>query len=461
MMVFTMGRASFYLWCILWCHPLTGCLQSLRVKGPRSTPPKSASAAMSQEELRHELAQAGQRMEEQRRLTQSDVYAAQQRLWFETRHKRGPPSSSISAVATPQEPSEHMELDGTSSAGVAPPEAQGPALFQPVPIAAEAAYSMTAAQAGVDINNHGAVQTYMQAPVTTRQDVIETIRNYHVAVIRPEVFHLVAQIEGVISQLDDRMLRVQDNMNWLSSENRAAQKRESGLMVVLTGFDPKMTPQERLHQINWMLGQVEDVKQFLFQRQYNASDSCQLYYLSALQTDPSTPPAGENKWSTVSTIVFKSWDLRKAYMNVFGGGKGTPLWKDGKAVQGFHIRSTPSSPQFQRKLELPIRVVLFLLNKDAEMKATTPEPLSILWRTLTIMSPSSTGDFDPQAKALARMHYYEQEGAFKGRLEITKDMAATLRLHRPQKQRKPACGIIAGTTLLSAFRQSLTGPKRS
>ena len=74
--------------------------------------------------------------------------------------------------------------------------------------------------------------------------MLETIRNYHLAVIRPEVFHLVAQIEGVISKLDDRMLQLQDNVNWLSSENRAAQKRESGMMVVLSGFDPKMNAGE-------------------------------------------------------------------------------------------------------------------------------------------------------------------------------------------------------------------------
>ena len=433
MMVFSMGSLRLYLWCVIWYHPSL-VFDTLRAKGSRSTPPGSF-AAMSQEELHHELTQANQRMDEQRRLTQVDVYAAQQRLWFETRHKRGPPSTTMSAAATPQD--EHMEVDGSASASTAQPEVQGPALFQPVPIASEAAYTMTAAQAGVDINDTGAVQTYMQAPVTTRRQVLDTIRDYHVAVIRPEVFHLVAQIEGVISQLDDRMLRMQDNMNWLSSENRAAQKRESGLMVVLTGFDPKMSPQERLHQINWMLGQVEEVKQFLFQRQYNASDECQLYYLSALQMDPSTPPAGETKWSTVTTILFKSWDLRRAYMNTFGGGKGTPLWKDGKAVQGFHIRSTPSSPQFQRKLELPIRVVLYLLNKHAEMQATTPEPLSILWRTLTIMSPSSTGDFDDQARAMARMHYLEQDGEFKGRLEITKELAVKFRATPPEGAEEP------------------------
>ena len=45
----------------------------------------------------------------------------------------------MSAAATPQD--EHMEVDGSASASTAQPEVQGPALFQPVPIASEAAYT--------------------------------------------------------------------------------------------------------------------------------------------------------------------------------------------------------------------------------------------------------------------------------------------------------------------------------
>ena len=165
-----------------------------------------------------------------------------------------------------------------------------------------------------------------------------------------------------------------------------------------------MEPASRHDQIDWMLGQIKDVKQFFFQRQYNATDTC---YLSVLQTDPSTPPAGEGKWSTVTTILFKRWDLRNSFMAVYGGGKGTPLWKDGKALKGYHIRCTPSSPQFQRKLELPVKVT-HLINKASEMNGTPPGALVILWRshhyeathhtphhTHPPHPPSPSGDFDP------------------------------------------------------------------
>ena len=70
-------------------------------------------------------------------------------------------------------------------------------------MATEASFSITAAHAGVDINDGSALQAWMQAPVTTRQDVLQTLRNYHVAVIRPEVYHMIAQVENIIGKLDD------------------------------------------------------------------------------------------------------------------------------------------------------------------------------------------------------------------------------------------------------------------
>ena len=396
------------------------------VQGLWSKPPAMSGAA--QEELQNELAQAGRRMEEQRAITHSQIYAAQQRLWFESRNKRGPPSTTLSAATTPQE---DVPMEEATGSGGTQPEGKTPSLFQPVPIATEAAWTMTASQAGVDINNPVAIQNYMNEKVTTRKDILKTVRDYHVGVIRPEVFHLIAQVESVIGNLNDRILKTQENLNWLASDNRASQKRESGMMVVLTGFDPGMAPQDRLEMINWMLGQVEDIKQFLFQRQYNATDSCKYYYLSVLQTDPSTPPAGDSKWSTVTTLLFKAWDLRKSFMTVFGGSKGTPLWQGDAPVKGFHIKCTPSSPQFQRKLELPLRVILYMLNKYAELQGKTPEPLLILWRTLTIMAPTSVTDFDAQAKAMARMMYYEEQGMFKGRLEVTNALADIIRSKPP------------------------------
>ena len=95
--------------------------------------------------------------------------------------------------------------------GSADPEGAIPSLFQPLPAATEASFSITAAHAGVDINDETALQAWMLAQVTTRQDVLQTLRNFHVAVTRPEVYHMIAQVENFIAKLDDRMLQLQDN----------------------------------------------------------------------------------------------------------------------------------------------------------------------------------------------------------------------------------------------------------
>ncbi|OLQ01223.1 Ribonuclease H [Symbiodinium microadriaticum] len=193
-----------------------------------------------------------------------------------------------------------------------------------------------------------------------------------------------------------------------------------------------MQPGERLFMVNWMLGQVTYVRHFLQQRSYNATDSAEYYYLGCLQTDPSTPPAGTGKWSSVTTLLFKSWDLRKEFMSMYGGSGGTPLWKDSHtAAKGYHIRATPASPQFQRKLELPIRVLLRILNAWALTQANPPTQMTILWRTLTIMEPSETKDWNEQIKAAARMIYFEKDGVFQGMLEVTRDVHTIIQSKPP------------------------------
>ena len=157
----------------------------------------------------------------------------------------------------------------------------------------------------------------------------------------------------------------------MASENRALQKQSAALMVILTGWDTSMSPSERLFMVNWMLEQITHVQAFLQQRGWANFDG-EYKYLNVLSADPSTPPAGAQKWSSVTLLSFKSWDLRKAFMEAYGGTQGTPLYKDARTpVPRHHIRATPSSPQFQRKLEIPIRVLLQALNlKEEAAKGT-------------------------------------------------------------------------------------------
>ena len=188
----------------------------------------------------------------------------------------------------------------------------------------------------------------------------------------------------------------------MASENRALQKQSAALMVILTGWDTSMSPSERLFMVNWMLEQITHVQASLQQRGWANFDG-EYKYLNILSADPSTPPAGAQKWSSVTLLSFKSWDLRKAFMEAYGGTQGTPLYKDARTpVPRHHIRATPSSPQFQRKLEIPIRVLLQALNLKEE---TEPRQVVILWNAYGDVSPNGAR-LDEQATACARLHYF-------------------------------------------------------
>ena len=55
----------------------------------------------------------------------------------------------------------------------------------------------------------------------------------------------------------------------------------------------------------------------------------------------------------------------------------------------------------------------------------------ILWRTLTVMEPSETKDWNDQVRAAARMIYFKKDGVFQGRLEITRDVRTIIQSKPP------------------------------
>ena len=347
--------------------------------------------------------------------------------------KEDPPSTlgiTSSGLATPQEAveTEDTEMnDATPAANrmEAPQaEASSKQLLQGFEIDASAAFELTAIQAGVDARNQEAFRQWSQAQITTRQEVLDTIRAYHTGVIRTEMQQLVFQIEGVVKKLNDAILRQHDNLRWLTTESRQEQKKVCGLQVLLNGFDPAMNPEERLFMICWMFEQIDYFRNYLKMRAFNVDNADSNYvFLNVLQGDPATPPSGAN-YSPITIITFKSWDLRTQFMQAFGGALGTPLWRDSQtAVRGKHIRATPCAPQFQRKLEIPIRVLLSLINESEVLENSQ---VVVLWKTLTIMEPQATREFNPQARACARMHYFEEGGELRGYLETTPPITRAL-----------------------------------
>ncbi|OLQ14689.1 hypothetical protein AK812_SmicGene1123 [Symbiodinium microadriaticum] len=220
-------------------------------------------------------------------------YAAAQQLYFEQRRtaKRGPPTPGFSStgLTTPLGSEPTAPAPEEASGSQATPPTQG--FVQAFQVQDDVALQLTAAQAGVNPQDTGALRTWLGGTVTTRATVLETIRHYHKAVIRPELYNLVTQVEQALIRVDDRVLRQQADLDWMCSENRTTQKQASGLQVLLSGFPADFTPQERFYMINWLLEQITVAQHFLTARGYPAEG--ELRFLNCLQSDPSTPPAGE------------------------------------------------------------------------------------------------------------------------------------------------------------------------
>ena len=353
---------------------------------------------------------------EQGQVVRRPAYEAAQQLFWENRRKRGPPTPALSSTGLASQSGEvesQPQPAAAASSTTTPPTTE---LFQPVVLSPDNAIMATASVMGVNVNDQADMQQWLNSQITTRQQVLHTIQSYHHAVIRPELYNMINQVEMTLLHFDDRLLRQHKEISWLASDNRLEQKRQSGLTVLLTGFPQTATPQDRNYMVNWMLHEVEALRHFLRQRGHDPEDAGATYPMfHILSTDPATPPAGKDKWSTITLIHFRAWEARKNFMDHYGGSAGVPFYSDGwTAVRGSHIRATPASPQFQRKLEIPLRVILRALN----LAEPTKNQVVILWKTLTIMEPQEQRAFDDQAQAIARVHYATEGGYLRGTLEV-------------------------------------------
>ena len=257
-----------------------------------TTPP---SMAMTPEEAQRISSLVNAQYAQQATIVGQPAYQSAQQLFWDQRRKRGPPTPAFSStgLATPTGPAEGaMETEAPQT--TPPASSTTPTgLFQPVVLSDQSAYQAVAHSMGIDINSQQAMDNWMGAPVTTRADVLQTLRHYHSSVIRPELYNLVNQIEVTLLGFDDRLLRQHRELQWMASDNRAEQRRSSALTVLLAGFPPKATPQERGFMVNWMLEQVDGITKFLKERGYNPEETgADFMMFQALTTDASTPPAG-------------------------------------------------------------------------------------------------------------------------------------------------------------------------
>ena len=241
------------------------------------------------------------------------------------------------------------------------------------------------------------------------------------------MYNLVLQLEAALKTIDQQVFQARKELQWLSQDNRLAQKHQAAMQVLTSGWPNHMKPEARLFMVSWMFSETPKIVSLLRERGYINDHTAKDYgrYLNVLQQEPTTVPQGNDFYSPMTLLTLKSWETRSAFMEKFGGSGGCPLYSDETTpVPNKHIRATPASPQWQRKLELPLRIILSCINKHPDHTATSR--MRILRKTMTIMQPSADDDWNPDVVAWARLFYYQDGNNFAGRLEVVPELAKIL-----------------------------------
>ena len=354
-------------------------------------------------------------MEEYQQKVQSMSTEVAQRMFFErqARGKRGPPTPALSQLSTPQE----VETPGGATGSGGP-------FVVPITLEDQTATQTLASHMGVDISRPEQVATFLQKPVKTTADVLQLVRGYHKSVIRPEVYGMVAQLEAGLRRVSDTVFQATQDLNFMMADNRSNQKHTAGLMIVTTGWPNGLKPDMREYMIGWMISNTPDIVRYvknrgLLSQDTDPSTTPPQFWWNVLQTDPTTVPQGD-LWSGMTLLNFRAWEVRSAFLKQYGGPSGVPLYSNATTpVAGKHIRVSPCTPQWQRKMETPLRVLIACINSTGEYEG---QRLVTLWKTLTLMAPTESKDFVPDHTAWARLFYEERDGTFIGRLEVVPDL---------------------------------------
>ena len=120
-------------------------------------------------------------------------------------------------------------------------------LVQPVILEDHTAAQATAAGLGYNINDPAQVQQFLTKPIHTAGDVLNIVKSYHKAVVRPEMFGMVAQLESAIKTVHDHTFSCQKELQFMVADNRAAQKHAAGVQLVTTGWPNGLTAAEGVH----------------------------------------------------------------------------------------------------------------------------------------------------------------------------------------------------------------------
>ena len=206
------------------------------------------------------------------------------------------------------------------------------------------------------------VQAWLTTPVQTNRDVIRLIRSYHKQVIRPEYYNIAIQLETALKHIDDRVFQTKRELAWMSADKQVPAEAYGGPAADHNWLASRCAAGAAT--VPYWLDVAADpaVTTFLQVRGLLSDHNATSQYLNVLSTEPTTVPQG-TFFSSMTVLSFKSWDMRQAFIQKYGGGSGTPLYlSEDQPMRGHHIKVVPNSPQWQRKLESPIRVILAAMN---------------------------------------------------------------------------------------------------
>ena len=287
-----------------------------------------------------------------------------------------------------------------------------------------------AASQGVDINDPSQVEAWLNQPVTSLRDVVPVLWRYHTDLVVAEVAYQCRHVTMMVEALSERTLELQEDLAWLKTQDRLAQKQRAQVMSVAAGFDRRMGPQDRVLQLEWMIYQIPELKSYCMQQPFfearfqNADPiGTGAVLFVCLATDPITVKAGKY-WSPLTLLVWRSFDIRLKFNARYqGDARNEPLWWQDQAVPGKHIKVSPSVPAFQRKLEAPLRVLLTVLNSCDQFRNNA---ITTLWPSLTVMTPQAAKEYDESHTAIARLVITESEGRCKATLYVLFDVVPVI-----------------------------------
>jgi len=365
-----------------------------------------------------------------------------------------------------------MELDGESSAPPAtshPEQEPQPRLLQSVCLdaepAAQATMSQFAADKNLNVNNELELNQFLMQPVLTIQDVLEVTRACHKAVIRPEFQGVVHQLERFLSKLSDRVIYNTSNFNWALADMRKEQTQRSSLLILATGFDQWLEPEDRWYILRWAFDQVKAVKQSL--RNHGVGSLLDVWEASSkrkrdgyplfhvLTGDPVTIRQGR-KFARISMLTLRSLGVRQVFISERGGATHVPLYSDqNTAVAGHHIKFSIATQQFQRKLEGPLRVCLDVI-KNSDLFSERRK-CRVLWKGLALMSPQEDLAFYDNTRPCLRLEYQTMRGQMELDMRISEELFDACNEKFTEEERQDMYGDEGATQLGRSWQKCLFG----